>query len=77
MSCPTRSGSSSWRKWPQFGRAVSSASGWARWRRCHGFGDVGEDAVVFAVDEADGGFVAGELAGDFGEAAECRGRSLL
>jgi hypothetical protein len=36
----------------------------------HGFGDVGERAVVFAVDEADGRFVAGELAGDFGEAAE-------
>ena len=36
----------------------------------HGFGDVGEDAVFFAVDEADGRLIAGELAGDFGEAAE-------
>ena len=34
----------------------------------HGFGDVGECAVFFAVDEADGRWVAGELAGDFGEA---------
>jgi hypothetical protein len=43
----------------------------------HGFGDVGEDAVVFAVDEAEGGFEGGELAGDFGEAFDAEAGACL
>jgi hypothetical protein len=43
----------------------------------HGLGDIGEDAVVFAVDEAEGDFEGGELAGDLGEAFDAEAGACL